>query len=191
MSIPEILPAPAGRKPFFPPVTGRSAMALKSFLFSPARTYFNITLADLSTPPRIAWIAATKDGAPLAWRDHADPASLRSAAKEWMKPVIAWDDACAEMLPAGITLVPLRRIMEDWLKKDFRFWHDPAQFRDEVLIGSANMNLEDLPWPDKYPPEKDGGFNMKILLRGCLAMEDMLRILATAYYRLSVESKDF
>lgn len=192
MELPDILPRPEGARPFFPPARGRACRsALKSFFFAGTRAFLNFSYADLSDPPDVDWVAAGRDGEPIAWAAHAQMAGLRAAAKPSMRPLIVWDESCAAILPAGIPLVPLRTLMGDWLGRDYSRWRDPLQFYNEMLVGLNGMDLPELPWADNFPPEPGAPFSMRILLRGCAAMEQMLRAVAASYYLIPFTPEDF
>lgn len=184
MNCPE--PLPYNGRPFYRPKQGKIFQeAMYAFLFNPKRVFLSVAYADLSANPQLRYVFADCDAIPQAY-GKGSKNDIRENVPPDAAPLIIWEDDLAKTLPKKIQVVPLLRLLNDYLKEDYSNWHSPYQFYTHVLLGWNNLNLPSVIWPDMFPKKKEP-FEYKRLLLDCELMENMLKLIAESYYRINFE----
>lgn len=184
MNCPE--PLPYKGQPFYKPKQGKTFQeAMYAFLFNPKRVFLSVAHADLSADPELRYVFADCDTLPQAY-GTGSMEDIRKNVPPDAAPLIIWEDDLAKALPKKKQVVPLRRLLNDYLKKDYSNWHSPYQFYTDVLLAFYHMNLPSVIWPDTFPKKKEP-FEYKRLLVDCELMENMLKLIAESYYRINFE----
>lgn len=174
-------------KPFYKPKKGKVFQeAMYAFLFNPKRVFLSVAPADLSFNPLISYVFADCDAIPQAYGTGSRE-DIKEIVPSDAAPLIIWEDDLAKTLPKKIQVVPLRRLLNDYLKEDYSNWHSPYLFYTHVLLGWNNLNLPNVIWPDTFPKKKES-FDYKRLLLDCELMENMLRLIAESYYNINFEN---